>query len=143
MRTTESGLILPPSYRNAQLSKKIVFYKHVKTGRITMGFPEEFQAPRGQQKIVCTSAAEAERWSQRMRDQDRLDEEMTEYERELVEGPMRDYARKELQTLMANARNPFNRDFCEYALKQIDEKEAKGKMIRLSYLHSEAFESGK
>lgn len=81
-------------------------------------------------------------WSQRMRDQDKADEERTEYERELVEGPMRDYARAELRHLRANARNQINRDFCDIALQKLEEAEQRGKVVRDSYLHAEAYEAG-
>lgn len=139
-----SELILPGTFRpqNAQLSTKIVFYRHVKTGRIMMGCPEQFPAPKGFEKIVCATTQEAERWSERLRSQDNQDEKLSEYERECIEGPLREYARQELQHRMANARNNLNREFCRYALEQLDLRAARGKTIRESYLHVEAFEEG-
>ena len=136
------GTFKPASQPNAQLSTKIVFYRSAKLGRIMMGAPEQYPAPPGWEKIVCNAAHEAEMWSERLRQQDKREQEMTDYERELVEGPIRDYARKELQHKMANARNAVNRDFCRYALERLEDREAKGKVIRESYLHAEAFEKG-
>lgn len=138
------SLILPPSCRprSAQLGTKVVFWFNRKLNRIVMGAPENFPAPRGFEKIVCTSAHEAEIWSQRMRDQDKADQEQSDYERELIEGPMREYARAELRHLMANARNNLNRDFCKFALAKLEEAEQRGKTIRESYLHAEAYEAG-
>ena len=44
--------------------------------------------------------------------------------------------------MMANARNNLNREFCRMALQKIEEAEEKGKMVRDSYLHAEAYEAG-
>lgn len=129
--------------RNAQMDVKIVFYKHIATGRITVGFPEQFPAPTGSEKIICNHASDVERWSSLMRQQDKEREEMTDIERELFEAPIRAEHRKELQHLAANARNQLNRDFCLFAIKKIDEADARGKTIRDSYMHVEAFEAGK
>jgi len=140
-----SDLFLPPLMRprQAQMDKKVVFYQHGKTGVVTVGFPEEFPAPPGNVKIVCTNAAAVDRWSEVMRQQEKQRAEMTEMERELFEAPIRAEHRKELQHLAANARNQMNRDFCLFALQKIDEADAKGKMVRESYMHAEAFEAGK
>ena len=119
--------------RHAQLARKIVFYKHVASGRLTAGFPEEFPAPKCMEKIVCNHASEVERYSAIMRQQ----------EKELFEAPIRAEHRQELQRLAANARNQLNRDFCLFALKKLDEADERGKLIRESYMHVEAFEEGK
>lgn len=131
--------------RNAQMQQKVVFYKVAATGRILVGFPENFPAPRGMEKIVCGSAKEVERYSQMMRDQEKRDAEMTDAEREVVEAPMRKYVRDELKAKLLTANN-VNRQFIEFALKQLDAKEAKAKAARgerISYMHREAFEAGK
>ena len=128
---------------NAQLGKKIVFYRHPPTGRLTVGFPEEYPAPQGMEKIVCVHASEVERYSAIMSKQEREREEMSDIERELFEAPIRAEHRKELQRLAANARDQLNRDFCLYALQKLDEAESRGKTIRESYMHIEAFEQGK
>jgi hypothetical protein len=68
---------------------------------------------------------------------------MTEEEREIAEGPMRDYARKELIHLRDNARNQINRDFCQMALDKMDEYDRKRKEKRESFMHIEGYEHGK
>lgn len=139
-----SNLIIPAHMKTARKAIAIVFYRYPKLNNLLqMGFPENFPAPAGAEKIVCRTAREAERYSQMMRDQEKLQEEMTEYERELIEKPMRDYVRAELRQKMQNSRNQVNRDFCAQALKVLDEREASGRSIRESHLHSEAHEQGK
>lgn len=139
-----SNLIIPAHLKSARQHIKVVFYKYPKlNNRLVVGFPDEFPTPPGAEKIVCTTAREVERYSQMLRDQEKLEQEMTDIERETIEGPMRDYVRKELQHKMANARNQVNRDFCAFALKKLDEADARGRTIRESYMHIEAHEQGK
>ena len=137
-----SNLWVPRHLRPARKPVRVVFYKHSTSGRIVVGFPENFPAPHGFEKIVCTTAHEVEQWSSRLRAQEKADEEMTDIQREMIEGPIREYARKELLHLRANARNQINRDFIDAALKRIDEKEKRGKMVRESAMHVEGYEEG-
>jgi hypothetical protein len=139
-----SNLIIPAHMKTARQHIRIVFYRYPKlNNRLTVGFPDNFPAPPGAEKIVCTTAREVEKYSQMIRDQEKIEQEMSEYERELIEGPMRAYVRAELRHRMENSDNQINRDFCAYALKQLDEKEEKGRTIRESHMHIEAHEQGK
>lgn len=128
---------------NAQLSRKPVFYYNGTSGEIMTGMPEQYSAPSGFQKIVCTSAAEAETWSERQRKWDDFKHRIKQEERELVEGPMRDEMRRHIQHQASNARNSLNRDFLLRHLAQYDKRDAPWKSKRESYLHAEAFEHGK
>jgi hypothetical protein len=76
-------LWIPKHLRPAVQRTKIVFYKWNKAGviRYTVGAPENFPAPKGAEKIVCQSAAEVEKYSQILRDQDAADAEISEAER--------------------------------------------------------------
>ena len=139
-------LWVPQHLRKAKVATKIVFYKYKISDtsfRIEVGAPEEYPAPKGAEKIVCESAAEVEKYSKIMSEQDTSDLAMTEEEREIKEGPMRDYARKELIHLRDNARNQMNRDFCQMALDKMDADDKKRKEKRESFMHIEAFEHGK
>jgi hypothetical protein len=137
-------LIIPAHLKPARQRINVVFYRYPKlNNRIEMGFPENFPAPPGAEKIVCTTAREAEKYSSLMREQEKIDAEMSEIDRERVEGPMRDYVRKDLQHRLANATDQVNRDFLRFALAQIEEKEKRGKEIRESHLHAEGYEHGK
>jgi hypothetical protein len=135
-------LWLPEHLKPARKQIRVVFYYHRKFNRIVVGFPEQFPAPQGWEKIVCTSAAEVELWSKRLRLQEQCDEEMSDEQREAVEGPIRNYVRKELVSRMMNARNELNREFCRYALKRLDEQESRRKMKKIAFMHAEAHEDG-
>lgn len=136
-------LWLPQHIRPAVKRISVVFYVNSKINRIMVGFPEQFPAPNGWQKIVCTTAAEVDLWDKRLREQEKFDNEMTEEQRDAIEAPMEDYARKELVTLMMNARTPLNREFCRFALQQLDEKKAARKTRQESVMHICAYEDGK
>ncbi|HTF69169.1 MAG TPA: hypothetical protein VK638_41465, partial [Edaphobacter sp.] len=99
--------------------------------------------PPGYQRITCNHAHEAETWSGRLCAQDKRIAEMTDYEREEIEGPMRADLRRELRTKIHQARNGINRMLLERAMRELDKAEAKGKTVRESYLHVEGFEHGK
>lgn len=145
---TASNLWVPKHLRPAVKRIAVVFYYNPTDKRIIVGFPDNFPVPpsfakAGYQKIVCTSAHELEIWSQKLRDQEKRDEEMSEEQRERLEGPIRDWARKELISSMMNARNPINREFCRAALQKLDEDTERRKMKKISYMHQEGFEDGK
>lgn len=133
---------VPRHLKPANKPVNVVFYYSRKLNKILIGFPEEYPAPNGFEKIVCRSAHEVEIWSQRLREQERREEEMTDEAREAIEGPLRQYARQELQRLMANARNSLNREFCRQALLRIDEMERKNKMKRETFMHAEGYTDG-
>lgn len=128
---------------NAQLSKKPTYYYNGTSGEILTGMPEEYPAPHGFEKIVCTSAHEAEVWSGRLRERDDFKHALKQEEREMVEGPMRDEIRRHIQHLASNARNSYNRDFLLRHLTTYEKKPDPWKYKRESYLHAEAFEHGK
>ena len=135
-----SGLWIPK--HTAVKRTNVVFYYNTTLDHIVVGFPEEFPCPlHGYQKIVCQNAAEVDRWSQKIREQDRRYEEMTDEQREAFEGPIRDSARKQLIHQMMNAQDAVNRDFCRRALDLMDESDKKRRMKRESFMHIEGFES--
>ena len=138
-------LWLPSHLKPAVKRIAVVFYHQPASGRIVVGFPEQFACPLpGFQKIVCRTAAEVDLWDKKMRDQERRDDEMTDEQRDAVEGPIRDYARKQLIHQMTTARNAINRDFCRAALAQMDEDDKRRAAAKKeSVMHICAFEEGK
>lgn len=141
-------LWLPSHLRPAVKRIAVVFYHQKSTGRIIVGFPEQFPLPPsfakvGFERVICRSAAEVDLWDKKMREQERRDEEMTDEQREAVEGPIRAYARQQLVTAMLDSRNQVNRDFCRAALNRMDEDERRRKMKKESFMHIVGFESGK
>jgi hypothetical protein len=138
-----TDLILPAKPRNAQLRTKVVFYKHIATGRYGVGFPDQFPAPPGFEKIVCNHAYEVEKWDKVLRRQEATERERTAEERERVEGPMRDYLRGLLRQGKANGNN-INRAFCEESIKRLDAKvEERSNDPVEGVMHVEAFEDGR
>ena len=123
---------------NAQLSNKCVFFYQPTSGAIWQGFGEWQPCPRGWQKIVCNTAREAEQWSERMRKWDSVMHEISQEEREMVEGPMRDEMRAELRHQMANARNNINREFLRRAMERLDKQGNRMRYKRESYMAIEA-----
>ena len=130
--------------QQAQLEKKIYFWHNPRTNHILQGAGprwDHLKLP-GYDTIECKSAHEAELWSERLRLQDKQLEESNAYERELIESGMRADLRRELQFRLIHASNRLNAAMLEAALKQLDEQEAKGKVVRESWLHSEGYEEG-
>lgn len=146
---THSGLWLPRHLRPARKPIRVVFYHSKKLDRIEVGFPEQFPVPpvmvaMGFEKVICTTAREVEKWSAKKRAQEKRDAEMTDEEREKFEGPIRDAIRKDLLHRMLTARNEVNREFCRYALAQLDLQEARARrVVRESFMHQEGFEDGR
>jgi hypothetical protein len=140
-----SNLWIPQHLKPAVTRTKIVFYKWRTGGvvRYTVGAPEQFPAPKGAEKIVCESAAEVEKYSAILRQQDQDDLEISEAERYAREEPIWQALRAELVHKMQNAKNQINRDFCREALRQMDEAEEKRKEKRESWMRVEAYEQGK
>ncbi len=139
---------IPGQSRPAVKKISVVFYYQKSSGRIQVGFPEQFPLPQslkkiGFERVICRTAKEVELWDQKMRDQERRENEMTDEQREAIEGPVRAWARAELVTSMMNARNPVNREFCRSALEKLDEDERRRKMKRESFMHIVGFEDGK
>lgn len=129
---------------NAQLTKKIVYWQHSVTGTIKMGLPEEYPAPDYHQKIICGTVQEAEHWSQKMRNQERDRAQIEDEKRDEAESRNRSQIRSHIFSLMANARNNFNRDFLKYYMaKYGDGPNDPTKVNRESFLHSEGYEQGR
>jgi hypothetical protein len=131
--------------RNAQLSKPICYYfsnpsVYGGTGEIIMGLPEQYAAPPGFEKVVCTSTAAAEKWSARMRKWEETKEEIAQmYQRHQEEKQFKAVL-SDIDNKIANARDNINRDFMiqarANAVKRYEDRFA---MTRESFLHSEAY----
>ena len=150
MKIRKSGDIWVP--RTLKPSRKVVnicFWYSKKLDHIRVGAPEWFPIPRnlvmlGYHQIVCRTAREVEKWSQKMRDQERRERERSDEQRDAFEGPILSKMRSDLQHQMANARNQINRDFCRQALAKLDEYQDRRLKEKIeSMMHVEGFEDGK
>lgn len=128
---------------NVQLAKKLVYWRNPINRELRMGLPEQYSAPWGWEKIVCNTAMQAEWWSEQLRKQDKIREEVKMAEREAIEGPMEKQHRSHIHNLMANAKDNKNREFLRRSLETLDKKPKPWKWERESFLHSEGFEFGK
>ncbi len=127
---------------NAQMGKKVVYWLDTLSGQIKMGLPEEYPAPVFHEKIVCGSVFEAERWSQKMRNQEAERDRLEDEKRDEIEGRMRANHRNHILHLMANARNNMNREFLRRHLELYDRRPDLTREQRVSYLHAEGYEHG-
>jgi len=148
VKRTSAGLWIPDHLKPAHKPVNVVFWYSKRLNRINVGLPEQYPVPQvlaniGFEKIVCRSAHDVDLWSQKMRDQETRDEELTDEQRELFEGPLRAELRKDLVYKMMHSRNQVNRDFCRAALQKMDDDEARRKVKRESIMHAEGFEDGK
>jgi len=125
---------------NAQLDKKIVYFRNEKTGEIRMGLPESFPATSGFHKVVCNTAHEAEVWSDRLRQYNLGKESRKDEEREAIEGAYRKEHRSQINHLIANSSSKYGKEFLRHHLERMDRAEARSRMTREEYLHSEAYE---
>jgi primosomal protein N'' len=105
-----------------------------------MGLPEQYAAPPGFEKVVCTSTAAAEKWSARMRKWEETKEEIAQmYQRHQEEKQFKAVL-SDIDNKIANARDNINRDFMiqarANAVKRYEDRFA---MTRESFLHSEAY----
>jgi len=146
-RRTSSNLWIPQHLRQGVKRIAVVFYYQKSSGRIVVGFPENFPIPPsfeqiGFEKIVCRSAADVDLWDKKFRAQEKREEEMTDEQREAFEGPIRAWARQQLVTSYMNARNSINKAFCKAALDRLDEEEKRRKMTKESFQHIVGYEDG-
>lgn len=134
-----------PKIIQQQLTKKIVFYfsnpaVRGGTGEIIMGMPEQYAAPPGFEKIVCTSTAAAEKWSGRMRVWEETKEKIAQAYQRAQEAEYVKGQRSDMLNKIANARNQVNRDFMIRALENFDKRyEDRFATERTSFLHSEGY----
>ncbi len=106
-----------------------------------MGLPENFPAPWGWEKIVCTNAMQAEYWSDEMRKQETIRMAVEDETRERIESPIRAQLRGHIHNQMANAKDNFNREFLRRYLEKNANAGDKTKAQRTSFLHYEGYEA--
>ncbi len=143
-----SNLWIPQHLRPARKLIKIVFYVNKQRDRVEVGAPEQYDIPPvlaklGYEKVVCTTAHEVEIYSEKKRQQDLRDKDMKDEEREIVEAPIRAAIRQDLINRMRNSTDRLNKEFCAWALQQMDQQEKERKEKIESFQHVEAFEDGK
>lgn len=148
-KQTAAGVYVPKYLaKPAHRAMAVVFWHSAKLDRVVVGLPEQYPVPAvleklGFQKVVCRSAHEVEIWSEKLRAQERRDEERTDVEREMFEAPLVAIIRSDIRARMIASPNAITREFCRNALEQMDRRERENQLKRVSFQHSEAYEDGK
>jgi hypothetical protein len=136
-----SNLYVPKSYRQAQMSKPVVFWFNRKLQFIMCPPSPIAPPPNGYERIECRHAHEVELWSNRLRQQEKRIREMTEAERYAFEEPIRADMLQELRALLAKATDPVNREFLAASIRMIEQKrEQRRKEVIETYMSCEAKE---
>lgn len=140
-----------PRIINQQLTKSVCYYfsnptayhqGQQGTGEIIMGLPECYAAPPGFEKVVCTTAKQAESWSKMMRKWDETKEKIAQAYQRHQEAEQVEAIRSQMRDNIRNARDQRNRDFAIQALANFDKRyEDRFEWQRESFLHSEAYDS--
>lgn len=126
---------------NVYLSKPVVYWLNTINGDIKMGLPQEYDAPAYHEKIVCNTVWDVDRWSQKMREQERIRQQMDDDKRGAVEERIRGEIRSHIHHQMANSKNNLNRDFLRRYLDKSDKlPNDPTRWNRESYLHIEGYE---
>jgi hypothetical protein len=103
--------------------------------------PGVSDAPVGYEKIECRHAHEVEKWSSRLRAQEKRLREMTDEERYNFEEPIRAHGLIELRKQLAQAKDPVNRGFLDAAIRLLERNRARQKQEKTeTFMHVEAHE---
>ncbi len=137
-------LWVPPQYqrRNVQLPKAVVFLYAKKIDWIILPADPRMELP-GYERIECRHAHEVEKWSEKLRAQEKRMRELKDEERYNVEEPLRVYGEQELVKALREATTESNKRFLARSIENIRKKrEAARKEYVESYMHVEGYEQG-
>ena len=143
MIKSDSGLWLPPSLKQTQMSKPIVFWFNKSRDHIMNAPGPLIQPPTGYQRIECVHAHEVDRWSSRLRAQEKRIREMTDEERYKYEDALRYDMIQEMKKNLASSDDLPNRMFMQAAIDYAEKQREKARpvhIIRETYQACEAEE---
>ncbi len=133
-----SRLIVP---RHVQMTQPIVFWYSKKLDHILNPPSPIAPAPEGYQRIECIHAHEVDKWSSRLRAQEKRLREMTDEERYEFEEPIRAHGIACLRKALATATDRTNREFIVAAIAGLERKrELRRKEHVETMMHCEAKE---
>ena len=132
-----SKLILPRKY--VQMATPVVFWHSKKLDHIMLPPSPVAPPPTGYQRIECRHAHEVDKWSARLRAQEKRLREMNDEERYNFEEPIRAHGIAELRKLLSKATDQANREFLAQSISNLERKrEARRKEHVETYMHIEA-----
>src|SRR3954469_17202795 len=130
-------LILPR--HNVQMSQPVIFWFSRSLDYIMLPPSPVAPAPTGYQRIECRHAHEVDKWSARLRAQEKRMRDMNDEERYNFEEPIRAHGIAELRKALANATDQPNREFLSASIANLEKKrEARRKEYVETYMHIEA-----
>jgi hypothetical protein len=119
---TDSGIFVPSSVRNAQMSKAVVFWHNKKRDFIMNPPGPNCTPPPGYERIECRHAHEVDTWSARLRAQEKRIHEMTVEERYVFEDAIRFDMLAEMRKQLAEAVTPFQKGFLAAAIAHFEQR---------------------
>ena len=128
---TGSGLILPPSCRQAQMSKPIVFWHNKKRDHIMNAPGPQIVPPSGYERIECVHAHEVDLWSSRLRKQEKRIHDMSDEERYLYEDAIRYDMIQEMKKNLAASDDLQNRLFMQAAIDYAEQQRDKARPVHI------------
>ena len=138
-----SNLILPSHLRrhHVQMTTPIVFWFSKRLDHIMNPPHWSVPAPEGYERIECKHAHEVDKWSARLRAQEKRIREMTEEERYNFEEPIRAHGLRILREQLQKATDPVNRVFLSSSIQALERKrEQRRKEYVETFMHAEAKE---
>lgn len=135
-----SELIIP-RYLAKRKPQKIVFWFNKKADFIMCPPSPLAPPPAGFQKVECQNASEVQKWSSRLRTQEKRVYEMTELERYELEGKIQSDIIAEMEECYRNSTDPVNREFMAYHIRLAKAHRAQRRpQARETFMHCEAEE---
>jgi hypothetical protein len=108
-----------------QLSKAIIYWYNRKRDYIVVGAPEPIKAPSGYETIRCIHAHEADKWSERLRAQERRLAQMTDEERLAFEDAVAAENIAEARKNLARMPDSFNKQIAALIVERMEASRAK------------------
>ena len=129
-----SGLYLPKHLRKErlaqqggqrQMSKPIIYWYSKTLDLIVVGAPEPFSAPPGYETIKCIHAHDADKWSERLREQERRLAQMTDEERFAFEDKVAASNLEGARKGYLKETDPVNKEIAALIIRQMEATRAK------------------
>ncbi len=129
-----SGLYLPKHLRKErvaqqgnmrQMAKPIIYWFNRKRDYIVVGAPDPIPAPSGYETIKCIHAHEADKWSQRLRDQEHRLAQMSDEERFLFEDAVAAENIAEAKKNYQRMPDSFNKEIAAMIIQRMEASRAK------------------
>ena len=128
----QDKILVPRScVKQAQMSKPIVFWHNKKRDHIINAPAPNAPPPTGYQRIECVHAHEVEKWSNRLRAQEKRIREMSDEERYAFEDAIRYDMIQEMKKNLAASTDLQNRLFLDAAIKDAEIRRERARPVHI------------